>query len=218
MAGGVTPGAGTTTGLTGTPGATDTQGATTAPTGATNVNPADYGDRFSQTPQFYNPIGGYGQTTLADYFASLPSYQQPGGARQGNIKFAEDLAAQTQAQVAQQDAALKAAEQERIRQSEEALKAYQVQKAKDEAAAAAAAAAAAKNRQNTDLFAYPFGQDPMDYTLNWDQMPTDYGTMNQYQQNRARILYGTPNPSAIAAKRQMGLAEGGLASLKGFNK
>ena len=136
MAGGVAPGAVNTTGLTGTPGTPGTQGAARAPSGFETLNPADYGDRFSQTPEFYNPLGGYGQTTLSDYFASLPSYQQPGGSSQGNTRFAENLAAQSQAAMAQQDAALKAAEQERVRQSAEALKAYQVQKAKDEAAAA----------------------------------------------------------------------------------
>lgn len=104
------------------PGATGTQ-STQAP--AEN-NPflsgggaSPYGS-FSQAPQDSGQYGG----TLANYFANLPSYQQPGGS-QGNKAFAADLASRTATQAKTLDTNLQAAEQRRISESAAAMKAYQ---------------------------------------------------------------------------------------------
>lgn len=122
------------------------QPAPTIPAAATRpVTPVFTPAPFSQQAQYDLPQG-YGQSTLAQYFQNLPSYQQPGGSTR-NTAFASDLAARTKAQIGTQDAALKAAEALRVQQSADALKAYQVQRANEEWQAKLAAA----NKQIADL-------------------------------------------------------------------
>lgn len=213
MAGGVAPGAVNTTGLTGTPG---TQGAARAPSGFETLNPADYGDRFSQTPEFYNPLGGYGQTTLSDYFASLPSYQQPGGSSQGNTRFAEDLAAQSQAAMAQQDAALKAAEQQRVADSAAALKAYQERLADQQWQARLDALNNEMSTMRSTMIRRPSGSNP--YGIPGWSNSSDK-TLYRIQGDEL-VPYENTSPFGPNYNYDAGLAgaSGGLASLKGFNK
>lgn len=95
-----------------------------------DVNPSDYGDQFSQPVSYDNPYGNNG-AALADYFANLPSYQQPGGSTH-NTQFASDLASRSTQQAAAQEAEMKAAREAMVQQSTNALNAYYTQKANQE--------------------------------------------------------------------------------------
>lgn len=118
---------------------------------------------FAQTPTYTNPTG-YGQSTLAQYFANMPSYQQPGGSK-GNTAFAADLASRTTAQANALTAQLKAAEDRRIAESAAAMKAYQIQKANAEWQAKLDAA----NKQISELRAAQASWDGSpSYSSSWD--------------------------------------------------